>query len=161
MAGGCFLVVVGGILGALCGAFGSVPAMLLVGGGHSHNDMFLPPMAGIVGLVVGAFLGPRVIGTLLAIREGRRADRANGFESPSLLPFASLLFGAFVACFAAFAAFYYSTSIAELPADAGGPVWNPHPVWRARATLFLAITLVAGSGLLLSRALKAASERRS
>jgi hypothetical protein len=43
--------------------------MLLVGGGHSHNDMFVPVMAGVVGLVVGAFLGPRLIGTALVALE--------------------------------------------------------------------------------------------
>jgi hypothetical protein len=123
--------------------------MLLVGGGHSHNDMFVPVMAGVVGLVVGAFLGPRLIGTALVALEHRR------------LRFALLLLGSFVACFAAFATFYYATCIAELPADAGGPVSNHHPVWRARATLLLAIALVVGSGLLLFRALKSVPERPS
>ena len=151
------LVIVGGIVGAVVGLFGSGPAMYVAGGGHSHNDLFVPLEAAIVGLLLGAVLGPKVIGAGLRALERRRVDRLNGDTSPSLVPALCYFAGFVIAGFASFASLYYSTSIAVLPPYMGGPVSNIDPVVRERAALLLAVVLGVGAAMCLFRAVRSLS----
>jgi hypothetical protein len=154
MAVGCLLVLVGGILGALWAYFGLLPAMPVVGGGHSHNDLFIAAEVIILGSLLGAVLGPKVLGAMLRARERRRVDRLNGAVSPSLRPAVAYFCGFLVGAFASFASFYYSTCIAKLKPELGGPVSNVDPAFRAGATLVLAIVFAIASGILLFRGVR-------
>jgi hypothetical protein len=128
--------------------------MVVVGGGRSHNDMFVLCEAALGGAVLGALLGPKVIGAGLRAWERRRVDRLNGEASPSLVPALGYLAGSVVAGFGSFASFYYSTCIAELTPDRGGPVSNVDPAVRAGASLALALVLCVGAAVLLIRGVR-------
>jgi hypothetical protein len=154
MGSGCLFVIVGGIVGALCGLLGSGPAMVVVGGGHSHDDMYVPFEGALVGAVLGALLGPKVIGAGLRVLERRRVDRLNGVASPSLVPALAYFAGFVVAGFGSFASLYYSTCIAELTPGQGGPVSNTDPTVRAGASLVLAVVLCVGAAISLFRAVR-------
>ena len=154
MGAGCLLAIAGGILGALWGLFGLVPAMPAVGGGHSHNDMFIAWEVVLCGAILGALLGPKVLGAMLRAFQRRRVDRLNGVVSPSLRPALAYLLGIPVAAFASFASYYYSTCIATLAPEHGGPVSSVDPTLRANATLVLAIVLGIAFGVSLFRGIR-------
>jgi hypothetical protein len=76
-------VIAGGILGALWGLFGLVPAMPAVGGGHSHNDMFIAWEVVLCGAILGALLGPKVLGAMLRAFQRRRVEERRGLAEPA------------------------------------------------------------------------------
>jgi hypothetical protein len=154
MNAGVTSLIAGSVLGAVCGFLGSGPAMLLAGGGHSHNDMFIVMEAGMGGAILGAALGPSFLGSLSGARERRRVSRLNGLAVGSLLAPVSWSLGALVAAFATFTTFYYALAIAELPPERGGPSSNPDPVGRARLALLLGTLLAITTGVLFVRAVR-------
>ena len=153
MLRGVFLIGVGAFLGAFVGLFGSALGMALAGGGHSHSDMFTYVGCGVLGIVAGAVVGPVAIVSTNYGLVTRRRCRLEGTRPPraharaAFEAVASALSG-----FAAFVAFYYSTAIAELPAQDGGPLDNPDPAGRARWTMSLAAALAIAAVFLFVRA---------
>jgi hypothetical protein len=146
-------VVVGSILGALCGFFGSAPAMMIPGGGQSHGDMLLPFWTALLGAVLGALLGPKVIGAGLRAVERRRVDRLNGDASPTLVPALLYLCGSVVGACASFASLYYAASAPPWP-DPRAPVSNVGPVMGRGAALVLGVVLAVASAISLFRAVR-------
>jgi len=54
MIAGCLSMTAGALIGLVLGAYGCAAAMLLAGGGHSHNDMFTWTLATALCGIVGA-----------------------------------------------------------------------------------------------------------
>jgi len=148
-------VVVGAVLGAICGFFGSAPAMMMPAGGRAHGDMVWPLLAALVGAVLGALLGPKVISAGLRVVERRRIDRLNGEASPTLVPALLYLGGVFVAACASFTSLYAAVS-EPVPPDPRGPISNGDPVLAPGVALVLTVVFGVVSGVCLFRALRSA-----
>jgi hypothetical protein len=159
MASGCLLVIIGGVLGTLLALFGTVPAMMLAGGGQSHNDMFILMQSMFGGACLGAVAGPSLIRAFLGARERRRVDRAKGATPASFFQPIAALVAAFAAAFGAFSALYHSLYIASLSPDRGGPRAKFDPALRTTLALLLGLALAIAAPILYVRAVRSLRRR--
>jgi hypothetical protein len=143
---GCLSILAGAVIGLILGAFGCAAGMTLAGGGNSHNDLFTGVGGTLLGALAGAVAWPLLWKRILALQAERRIARAN--HEPPRFPvgFVLSLLGAAVLLFSSGTLLYYSSAIAELPPEMGGPRSAIPGEMRARAALIAGV--VAGAAAL-------------